>query len=95
MHRIFTDFNLANVGNEHRNRRNTMNFNRNHQSEPPQPNMKQQQSNNATAEKLVKSDKSLLWNGIYVAVNGRFVCLFAEMVCESGEIWLESCGFNA
>ena len=31
----FADFNVANARNEHRNRRNTMNFNRNHKSKPP------------------------------------------------------------
>ena len=35
----FTDFNLTNARNEHHNRRNTMNFNRNRKSESPQPSM--------------------------------------------------------
>ena len=41
----FTDFNVANARNEHRNRRNTMNFNRNHQSKPPHRTTNSQQTN--------------------------------------------------
>ena len=53
----FTDFNMANVGNEHHNRRNTMNFNRNHQSKlthrttfSPQPIIKPQSLRRIFAE---------------------------------------------
>ena len=57
----------GNARNEHPNRRNAMNFNRNRKSQAPQPSMNTPQTSLATAEKLVKYDKSVFGNGILVA----------------------------
>ena len=81
---------VGNARNEHHNRRNTMNFNRKHQSQPQQPSMNTPTSHNATAEKLVKYDKSVFGNGILVTLE-RSICvlIYRNLYPEMRELRLD------